>query len=123
MTRHESSNVGAAHDALHLRAALDGAVDGLRDGDRVSFVQGCRDRVDACALTVAQRIDNCKHVIPALQKLENFTRGIDHCNVEPLDFLKIGLVILARNTLKLDLIAFDDPRGLGQGGVGGCRGR
>ena len=31
----------AAHDALHLRAALDGAVDGLRDGDRVSFVQGC----------------------------------------------------------------------------------
>ena len=48
----------AAHDALHLRAALDGAVDGLRDGDRVSFVQGCRDRVDACALNVAQKIDD-----------------------------------------------------------------
>ena len=48
----------AAHDALHLRAALDGAVDGLRDGDRVSFVQGCRDRVDACALNVAQNIDD-----------------------------------------------------------------
>ena len=35
--------------------------------------------------TVAQRIDICKHVIPALQKLENFTRGIHHCKVEPMD--------------------------------------
>ena len=40
------------------KRALDGAVDGLRDGDRVSFVQGCRDRVDACNTAVAQRIDD-----------------------------------------------------------------
>ena len=41
----------------------------------------------AWPITVAQRIDNCKHVIPALQKLENFTRGIDHRKVEPMDIM------------------------------------
>ena len=41
----------------------------------------------AWPITVAQRIDNCKHVIPALQKLENFTRGIDHRTVEPMDIM------------------------------------
>lgn len=47
----------AAHDALHLQASLDGAVDGLKDGDRVSFVQGCRARVEACSLAVESAVD------------------------------------------------------------------